>query len=200
MDNCFNITASFVLLFISIGISFYDWENTIKYSIKIYFSKFSIQPKLTSIMIDILLFGGYIIRNTDELMKDNKKKVFYILDFLFFWGNISMFTNGKIYVFFFSVQSILFVTVILMWLAARFLLKYVLLSFVACSFFLWPKANKVYGFYGDIYILFALLSFLIQSKIGIFPEIKMKKNEYWNLDKNDEDNNYQLLYPNNISH
>ena len=197
MDNCFNITASFVLLFISIGISFYDWENTVKYSIKINLSEFSIEPKDTSFIIDILLFGGYIIRNTDELMKDNKKKVFYILDFLFFWGNISMFTNGKIYVFFFSVQSILFVTVILMWLAARFLLKYVLLSFVACSFFLWPKANKVYGFYGDIYILFALLSFLIQSKIGIFLEIKMKKNEYWDLDKNNEDNNYHLFNPNN---
>ena len=64
--NCLKITVSLVLIFISIGISFYDWENTIKYSIKIYFSKFSIQPKLTSIMIDILLFGGYIIRNTDE--------------------------------------------------------------------------------------------------------------------------------------
>ena len=198
--NCLKITVSLVLIFISIGISFYDWENTNKYSIKIYFSKFSIQPKLTSIMIDILLFGGYIIRNTDELMEDNIKKCFCVTDFLFFWGNISMFTNEKIYVLFFSAQSILFVNVILMWLAARFLLRYILLSFVACSIFLLPKASEVYGFYGVIYIIFALLSFKIQADIGIFPEIKMKKNEYWNLDKNDEDNNYQLLYPNNISH
>ena len=61
MDNCFNITASFVLLFISIGISFYDWENTVKYSIKINLSEFSIEPKDTSLKLifcyleDILL-------------------------------------------------------------------------------------------------------------------------------------------------
>ncbi len=108
-----------------------------------------------------------------------------------------MFTNGKIYVLFFSAQSILFATVILMWLAARFLLRYVLLSLVACSICLFLKAYEVYGFYGGIYILCALLSFLIQAKIGIFPEIKIKKNEYWNLDENNEDNNYHLLNPNN---
>ena len=196
-SNCFNITVSFVSIFISIVISFYDWENTIKYSVKINLLEFSIKPKSTSFIIAILLFGGYVIRNTDELMKDIKKKVFYIFDFLFLWGYISMFTNGKTYVLFFSAQSILFVTVILMWLAARFLLRYVLLSFVLCSIFLLFKASEVYGFYGVIYILFALFSFLIQAYIGILPEIKMKKNEYWNLDENNEDNNYHLLNPNN---
>ncbi len=75
-SNCFYTTVSFVLIFISIGISFYDWENIIKYSVKINLLEFSIMPKLTSLIIAILLFGGYIIRNTDELMKDNKKKFF----------------------------------------------------------------------------------------------------------------------------
>ena len=196
-SNCFNITVSFVSIFISIVISFYDWENTIKYSVKINLLEFSIKPKSTSFIIAILLFGGYVIRNTNEFMKDKKTKFFYILDFLFFWGYISMFTNGKIYVLFFSAQSILFVTVILMWLTARFLLRYVLLSFVACSIFLLPKASEVYGFYGVIYILFALFSFLIQAYIGILPEIKMKKNEYWNLDNNNDNNNYHLLNLNN---
>ena len=75
-SNCFYTTVSFVLIFISIGISFYDWENINKYSVKINHSEFSIKPKLKSFIIAILLFGGYIIRNTDELMKDNKKKFF----------------------------------------------------------------------------------------------------------------------------
>ena len=197
-SNCLKITVSFVLIFISIGISCYDWESITKYSVPINVKEFNIKPKPSSIIIAILLFGGYIIRNTDELMKDNKKKMFYILDFFFFCGNISMFTNGKIYVFSFSAQSILFVTVILMWSAGRFLLRYVLLSFVAWSLFLLDKASEVYGFYGEIYILFSLLSFFIQDNIGIFPEIKMKKNEYWNLDEDNEDNNYNLLNPNNV--
>ena len=155
--------VSFVLLFISILFNFKEWIYEYKIlGYSIYSETLNVKPSLISTFISLLLFGGFILRNKEEIINDWIKIIFYIFDLIFFSGFISMFVNGETNVFGFSSQSILLVTIILMWIGVRSFLRYIILAFIACSFLFISKVNEAMGFFGSVYILLAFISFLIQ--------------------------------------
>ena len=169
---------SFVLLFISIMINFKEWIYEYKlYGYKIYSENLNIKPSLLSTFISLLLFGGFIFRNINDITNDYIKIIFYITDLIFFSGFISMFSNGQANILGFSSQSILFVSIILMWIGVRSFLRYIILIFIGCSILFISKVNEAMGFFGAIYIICAFISFLIQVITNIFPRVKFDKND-----------------------
>jgi len=58
-------------------------------------------------MISLFIFGGYIIRNINEILSDIIKIVFCIIDIIFFSGFIALFADGKTNIFGFSSQGLL---------------------------------------------------------------------------------------------
>ena len=170
---------AFILLSISICFNFFQWvyEYTI-FGYKIYSQNINIRPSLITTLFSIFLFGGFILRNIKIIMNDSIKIIFYILDLFFFAGFIAMFTDGQTNIFGFSSQSILFFTIILMYVGIRSILRYVILIFIACSFLFISKVNEAMGTWGSIYIICAFASFAIQTYTNILPEAKFIKNEY----------------------
>ena len=79
--------AAFILLCFCICFNFKEWIY--KYQILLSFSKtkiINIQPTLITTLISIFFFGGYIIRNKEDIFNDFIKIIFYIIDlFFFFW-------------------------------------------------------------------------------------------------------------------
>ena len=179
--------------------------NLIKYSYhySIFYIEFTqeinIQPSLISTMISLLLFGGYIIRNINEVIIDKFKIIIYILDLIFFSGFISIFSNGKTNILGFSPQSVLFIMVILMLFGVRSFLRYFFLVFIACSFFFISKVNEAMGLFGSIYILCAFFSFAIQIYTNILPKVDFDDKEYFGIriNNNNEDNYYNNMDINN---
>jgi len=112
-------------------------------------------------------------------MNDNTIIAFMVLDLIFFSGFIAMFANGDTNILGFSSQSILFLTVALIYVGINSLLRYIILIFIACSFLFISKVNQAMGIWGSIYILCAFASFLIQIYTNILPEIKFNKNDYF---------------------
>ena len=180
MDNKKLNIVSIILLTISIGFNFMKWyyDYTI-FGYTIYTQEINIKPSLITTLISLLLFGGFIIRNFVDILNDNLKIIIYVLDLIFFSGFIAMFANGNTNILGFSSQSVLFVTVILMYAGMRSILRYILLVFIACSFLFLSKVNEVMGFFGCIYILCAFFSFVIQIYTDILPKVSFKDNEYF---------------------
>ena len=138
-------------------------------------------------MLALFLFGGFVLRNLNNIMNDYIKIIFYILDLIFFSGFIAMFSNGTTNILGFNSQSILFFAVVLMYVGIRSLLRYVLLIFIACSFLFISKVNEAMGAFWAIYILCAFISFLIQIYTNILPEVNFNNKEYFGVGKNKED-------------
>ena len=129
-------------------------------------------------MISLFLFGGYIIRNLNEILNDFIKILFFIIDIIFFSGFIAMFADGKTNIFGFSSQGLILVMVALMWIGLKSLLRYILLVFVASSTLFISQINEAMSFFGTIYILCAFFSFAIQIYTNIFPNITNFKYEF----------------------
>ena len=156
--------------------------------------KISIKPTLITTMISLFLFGGYIIRNLNEILNDFIKILFFIIDIIFFSGFIAMFADGKTNIFGFSSQGLILVMVALMWIGVKSLLRYILLVFVASSTLFISQINEAMGFFGTIYILCAFFSFAIQIYTNIFPNITNFKSEFFGPTKEGrEDQDIQLV-------
>ena len=170
-ENKFKIIA-FILLVFSISLSFKGWIYDYKflYIWKTSKSKYiNIKPSLMTTLISLFLFGGYIIRNINLILNDNIKIIFCMIDMLFFSGFIAMFADKTTNFLGFSSQSLLLLMIILMWIGMKSFLRYIILAFVASSVFFVGQLNEVMGFFGELYILFAFLSFSIQIYINILP-------------------------------
>ena len=177
-----------ILLAGSILFNFKKWVYDYQiFGYKIYSEEINIKPSLISTMLALFLFGGFVLRNLNNIMNDYIKIIFYILDLIFFSGFIAMFSNGTTNILGFSSQSILFFAVVLMYVGIRSLLRYVLLIFIACSFLFISKVNEAMGAFGAIYILCAFISFLIQIYINILPEVNFNDKEYFGVGENKED-------------
>ena len=188
------LIISFFLLLISISFNFCKWvyDYTI-FGYKIYSQELNINPSFLTTLLSIFLFGGYILRNMEEIINDWKKILFSILDLLFFSGFIAMFANGNTNLLGFSSQSVLFFTVILIHVGIKSILRYIILIFIASSFLFISKVNEAMGIWGSIYILCAFISFIIQIYTNILPEIKITKYDYFSK-KEEKDENYDDNY------
>ena len=181
-ENILKIIA-FVLLCFSISLNFKVWVYdftflNIKYSRKLY-----IQPSLISTMISLFLFGGFIIRNANDIFKDNLKIAFCVIDLFFFSGFIAMFADGKTNFLGFSSHSLLLLMIVLMWIGMKSLLRYILLAFISSSFFFIGQLNEAMGIFGALYILFAFFSFSIQIYTNIFPMVNNLNSEFFGSNK-----------------
>ena len=193
-ENIFKIIA-FFLIVISISLNFKVWVYDYTFFGYNYYSKkISIKPTLITTMISLFLFGGYIIRNLNEILNDFIKILFFIIDIIFFSGFIAMFADGKTNIFGFSSQGLILVMVALMWIGVKSLLRYILLVFVASSTLFISQINEAMGFFGTIYILCAFFSFAIQIYTNIFPNITNFKSEFFGPTKEGrEDQDIQLV-------
>ena len=193
-ENIFKIIA-FFLIVISISLNFKVWVYDYTFLGYNYYSKkISIKPTLITTMISLFLFGGYIIRNLNEILNDFIKILFFIIDIIFFSGFIAMFADGKTNIFGFSSQGLILVMVALMWIGLKSLLRYILLVFVASSTLFISQINEAMGFFGTIYILCAFFSFAIQIYTNIFPNITNFKSEFFGPTKEGrEDQDIQLV-------
>ena len=193
-ENIFKIIA-FFLIVISISLNFKVWVYDYTFFGYNYYSKkISIKPTLITTMISLFLFGGYIIRNLNEILNDFIKILFFIIDIIFFSGFIAMFADGKTNIFGFSSQGLILVMVALMWIGLKSLLRYILLVFVASSTLFISQINEAMGFFGTIYILCAFFSFAIQIYTNIFPNITNFKSEFFGPTKEGrEDQDIQLV-------
>ena len=192
-ENIFKIIA-FFLIVISISLNFKVWVYDYTFFGYNYYSKkISIKPTLITTMISLFLFGGYIIRNLNEILNDFIKILFFIIDIIFFSGFIAMFADGT-NIFGFSSQGLILVMVALMWIGLKSLLRYILLVFVASSTLFISQINEAMGFFGTIYILCAFFSFAIQIYTNIFPNITNFKSEFFGPTKEGrEDQDIQLV-------
>jgi hypothetical protein len=170
---------SFVLLCISISFNFrqYSYEKSF-WGYKIYSQNIDIKPTLITTLFSLLIFGGYIIRNLNEIMDDYVKMVFYLLDLVFFAGFLSMTADSQTNILGFSSQSFLLHLIILMWMGMRSLMRYVLLAFIGSSFMFLSRVNEAMGFTGSLYILLAFISFLIQIYTDILPKVQGMDKEF----------------------
>ena len=79
--------AAFILLCFCICFNFKEWIY--KYKQWYFWPKtkiINIQPTLNTALISVIFFGGYIIRNKEDIFNDFIKIIFYIIDlFFFFW-------------------------------------------------------------------------------------------------------------------
>ena len=193
-ENIFKIIA-FFLIVISISLNFKVWVYDYTFFGYNYYSKkISIKPTLITTMISLFLFGGYIIRNLNEILNDFIKILFFIIDIIFFSGFIAMFADGKTNIFGFSSQGLILVMVALMWIGLKSLLRYILLVFVASSTLFISQINEAMGFFGTIYILCAFFSFAIQIYTNIFPNITNFKYEFFDPTRERrEDQDIQLV-------
>ena len=189
-NNILNL-ISILLLFISITFNFIKYSYSFTFIIIKFTQEINIEPTLISTMISLLLFGGYIIRNINEIIIDYFKIIIYLLDLIFFSGFVSFFVNQKTNIFGFSPQSVLLIMVILMLFGIRTFLRYILLFFIACSFFFISKVNEAMGYYGAIYILSAFFSFAIQIYTNILPKVVFNEKEYFGENiQHAEENDY----------
>jgi hypothetical protein len=170
---------SFILLCISISFNFrqYSYEKSF-WGYKIYSQNIDIKPTLITTLFSLLIFGGYIIRNLNEIMDDYVKMVFYLLDLVFFAGFLSMTADSQTNILGFSSQSFLLHLIILMWMGMRSLMRYVLLAFIGSSFMFLSRVNEAMGFNGSLYILLAFISFLIQIYTDILPKVQGMDKEF----------------------
>jgi hypothetical protein len=170
---------SFILLCISISFNFrqYSYEKSF-WGYKIYSQNIDIKPTLITTLFSLLIFGGYIIRNLNEIMDDYVKMVFYLLDLVFFAGFLSMTADSQTNILGFSSQSFLLHLIILMWMGMRSLMRYVLLAFIGSSFMFLSRVNEAMGFTGSLYILLAFISFLIQIYTDILPKVQGMDKEF----------------------
>ena len=171
---------SFILLTISISFNFrqYSYEKYF-WGYKLYTQQIEVKPTLITTLFSLLIFGGYIIRNINDLMEDYVKIIFYILDLIFFAGFISMTADSQINFLGFSSQSLLLHLVVLMWMGMRSIMRYVLVAFIGSSFMFLSRVNEAMGFNGSIYILFAFISFLIQIYTNILPNVPGINKEFY---------------------
>ena len=87
---------SFILLFISILFNFKEWAyDYYFFGYKLFSETINIEPSLISTLIALFLFGGYILRNKNEILNDGVKIAFCLADLIFFSGFISMFSNRQ---------------------------------------------------------------------------------------------------------
>ena len=193
-ENIFKIIV-FFLIVISISLNFKVWVYDYTFFGYNYYSKkISIKPTLITTMISLFLFGGYIIRNLNEILNDFIKILFFIIDIIFFSGFIAMFADGKSNIFGFSSQGLILVMVALMWIGVKSLLRYILLVFVASSTLFISQINEAMGFFGTIYILCAFFSFAMQIYTNIFPNITNFKYEFFDPTRERrEDQDIQLV-------
>ena len=177
-DNILKI-ISFILLCISISFNFkqYSYEKQF-WGYKLYTQDIDIKPTLITTLFSLLIFGGYIVRNINDIMDDYVKIAFYILDLIFFSGFLSMTSDSKTNILGFSSQSLLLHLVVLMWMGMRSLMRYVLVGFIGSSFIFLSKVNEAMGFNGSVYILLAFISFLIQIYTDILPNVNNINKEF----------------------
>ena len=181
----------FFLISISIGFNFKVWIYKHHY---FFSNEINIQPTLITTMISLFIFGGYIIRNINEILSDIIKIVFCIIDIIFFSGFIALFADGKTNIFGFSSQGLLLAMIALMWTGMKSLLRYIILAFVASSTFFISQISDVMGFFGSIYILCAFFSFSIQIYTNIFPNATNFQSEFFGQTKeNKEDQDVELI-------
>ena len=63
-------------------------------------------------MISVLTFGGFLIRNLNEIMKDEIKLTFCVLD-MFFYAELTVFNSDKDIFLGISIKSLLYLIVIM---------------------------------------------------------------------------------------
>ena len=177
-DNILKIIA-FILLSISISFNFkkYSYDKNF-WGYKLYTQEIDIKPTLITTLFSLLIFGGYIVRNLNDIMDDYVKIVFYILDLIFFAGFISMTADSQTNFLGFSSQSFLLHLIILMWMGMRSIMRYVLLAYIGTSFMFLSRVNEAMGFKGSVYILLAFISFLIQIYTDILPRVHELNKEF----------------------
>ena len=167
-----NLTIiAFTCLALSTSFNFrkYIYKNKILFFFN-YTEELNLEPSLISTLISILLFGGYIIRNLDDILKANIKFIFCIFDLFFFSGLISVFVRSKDNFMGFSPQALLLLMITLMWLGMKSMIRYLFISFVSLTFLYVSHVNDAMGFDGCIYLLSAFVSFLIQLYLNILPK------------------------------
>ena len=178
------IIIAFVLISLSISLNFKVWIYDYNFLNIIKFQKILIiKPTLITTMISVFLFGGYIIRNKNDIFNDYIKIAFCTIDIIFFSGFIAMFANGKTNIFGISSQGLLFMTIILMWVGLKSISRYVILSFISLSTLFLSQLNEAMGFFGALYILFAFLSFSIQIYTNILPNVSSFNSEFFGQKK-----------------
>ena len=187
--------AAFIFLCFSICFNFKEWIY--KYQILLSFSKtkiINIQPTLITTLISIFFFGGYIIRNLDDIFNDYIRIIFCLIDILFFSGFIAMFSSSKTIILGISPQSILLLIVVSMWIGLKSILRYIILIFIVFSASFIGEVNEAMGFSGALYILFAFLSFSIQIYTNILPNVSNINYEFYGHAKKNNDENEDNIY------
>lgn len=166
---------AFALLLISISFNFkhYKYIKTFGFIYK-YDVDIDLKPSLLSTTFAIFLFGGFIARNINEILKKEILFLFIIIDIIFFSGLISIFFSSKDTFLGFSPQALLLLAIIFMWVGMRCLTRYLLFALILISFFHISHVNDAMGFDGSLYILFAFLSFLIQMYLNVIPNTNIK--------------------------
>ena len=186
-ENRFKI-AAFIFLCFSICFNFKEWIYKYnKYYVLPKTKIINIQPTLITTLISIFFFGGYIIRNVNDIFNDPIRIIFCLIDILFFSGFIAMFSSSETIILGISPQSILLLIVVSMWIGLKSILRYLILIFIAFSASFLGELNKIMGFWGALYILFAFLSFSIQIYINILPNVANINYEFYGHAKKNND-------------
>ena len=161
---------AFILLAISICFNFKEYKYMKTYfKVYEYTEIIDIKPSLLITFFSICLFGGFIIRNMNEILENNIIFIFIFLDILFFSGLISVFLDSKDSFMGFSPQALLLLGITFMWIGMRSLTGYAFGLLIILSFFHISHVNDAMGFDGCMYILFAFISFVIQMYLNIIP-------------------------------
>ena len=86
MDKKILMIIAIILLAGSILFNFKKWVYDYQiFGYKIYSEEINIKPSLISTMLALFLFGGFVLRNLNNIMNDYIKIIFYILDLIFFF-------------------------------------------------------------------------------------------------------------------
>ena len=123
-------------------------------------------------MISVLTFGGFIIRNLDEIMKDEIKLTFWVLDMFFYAGLLTVFNSDKDIFLGIIYQSLLYLIVIMTWIGMRSITWYLYIIYCILSFIRIPLVNQAMGIDGAAYIFSAFWSLMIQMYLNILPRVK----------------------------
>ncbi len=183
------IITALVLICLSISFNFKVWiyDYYLLNFIKIQ-KIIVIKPTLITTIISVFLFGGFIIRNINDIFNDCIRIVFCFIDIIFFSGFIAMFANSNTNIFGFSSQGLLAMIIVLMWVGLKSLSRYVILSFISLSTLFLSQLNEAMGFFGALYILFAFLSFSIQIYTNILPNVSNLSSEFFGQRKKEKNN------------
>ena len=183
------IITALVLICLSISFNFKVWIYDYYFLNFIKIQKIIvIKPTLITTIISVFLFGGFIIRNINDIFNDCIRIVFCFIDIIFFSGFIAMFANSNTNIFGFSSQGLLAMIIVLMWVGLKSLSRYVILSFISLSTLFLSQLNEAMGFFGALYILFAFLSFSIQIYTNILPNVSNLSSEFFGQRKKEKNN------------